>query len=139
MGDFNMGIKQSVRVLIVEDEVLTARTIANSLANLGYAVIGFARSGEEAIELATQARPDVVLMDITLKGRMDGVSATHRIQTALDIPVIYLTASSDAETVKRALYSNPYGYITKPFGEKALCDTVKSALERHRAMKNRGG
>jgi CheY-like chemotaxis protein len=134
-----MGIKQSVRVLIVEDEVLTARAIANSLANLGYAVIGFARSGEEAIELATQARPDVVLMDITLKGAMDGVSATQRIQTSLDIPVIYLTASSDAETVKRALYSNPYGYITKPFREKDLYDAVRNALERHRARGKKRG
>ena len=94
----------NAKVLIVEDEVLTARAIARGLTDLGYAVIGFARSGEEAIDMATQAQPDVILMDITLKGIMDGVSATHRIQTSLDIPVIYLTASSDAATVKRALH-----------------------------------
>jgi CheY-like chemotaxis protein len=128
-----MGVKQMVRVLIVEDEVLTARAIAGDLAGLGYAVIGFARSGEEAIDMATQAHPDVVLMDITLKGTMDGVSATHRIQTGLDIPVIYLTASSDAETVKRALYSSPYGYIVKPFREQDLHDAIRDALSRRKA------
>lgn len=130
-----MGVKQLVRVLIVEDEVLTARAIAKDLTDLGYAVIGFARSGEEAIDMASQAHPDVVLMDITLKGAMDGVSATHRIQTSLDIPVIYLTASSDAETVKRALYSSPYGYIVKPFREKDLHDAIRDALGRHKGRR----
>ena len=130
-----MGVKQPVRVLIVEDEILTARAIAGDLTDLGYAVIGFARSGQEAIEMATHARPDVILMDIKLKGPMDGVSATHRIQTSLDIPVIYLTASSDTETVKRALYSSAYGYITKPYREKDLHDAIKNALDRKRASR----
>ena len=128
-----MSVKQSVKVLIVEDEVLTARAIAGNLTDLGYAVIGFARSGEEAIEMANLARPDVILMDIKLKGPMDGVTATQRIHTSLDIPVIYLTASSDTETVKRALYSSPYGYITKPFRDTDLQDVIKNALDRKKA------
>jgi CheY-like chemotaxis protein len=107
--------------------------MAGNLTDLGYAVIGFARSGEEAIEMATQARPDVILMDIKLKGFMDGVSATHRIQTSLDIPVIYVTASSDTGTVKRALHSSPYGYIIKPFREQDLHDAIENALSRKKA------
>ena len=131
-----MSTEQPVRVLIVEDEVLTAYAIANHLKNLGYAVIGFANSGEDAIEMATQARPDVILMDIKLKGVVDGVSATHRIQSSLNIPVIYLTASSDAETVKRALHSSPYGYIVKPFKETDLLDAIKNAISRRKAKRD---
>jgi DNA-binding NarL/FixJ family response regulator len=131
-----MSTKQSVKVLIVEDEVLTAHAIANHLKNLGYTVIGFANSGEDAIEMAAQARPDVVLMDIKLKGPVDGVSATHRIQSGLNIPVIYLTASSDTETIKRALHSSPYGYIVKPFKETDLLDAIKNAISRRKAKRD---
>lgn len=133
-----MSVRQSVRVLIVEDEILTARAIAGDLTDPGYAVIGFARYGEEAIEMATQAQPDVILMDIKLKGPMDGVSAANRIQMSLDIPVIYLTASSDTETVKRALHSSPYGYIIKPFREKDLYDAIENALSRKKAKGETG-
>ena len=133
-----MSVEQPVRILIVEDEVLTAHAITSDLKNLGYAVIGFVRSGEEAIKMASRTQPDVVLMDIKLKGLLDGVSATHRIQTGLDIPVIYLTASSDAETVKRAIHSSPYGYITKPFRKKDLRDAIRNALDQKKAKRDMG-
>ena len=130
-----MNIKQPVGILIVEDAILTARAIESALKNFGYEIVGFARSGQEAIETATRARPDVVLMDIQLEGLMDGVSATHRIQTILDIPVIYLTASSDPGTIRRALHSSPYGYITKPFKEQDLHDAIENALARKKVKK----
>jgi CheY-like chemotaxis protein len=100
---------------------------------LGYDVAGIAASAEEAVGKAADTRPDVVLMDIKLKGLMDGISAAQRIQALLDIPVIYLTAHSDAETLKRVLHSKAYGYITKPFTTKHLHSAIQQALERHRA------
>jgi CheY-like chemotaxis protein len=133
-----MSAKQLVKVLVVEDEVVTARAIVRSLEALGYDVIGIADSGEKAIEMAVNTQPDVMLMDIRLKGLVDGVLATRRIQTHLDIPVIYLTALSDEQTLKRVLHSKSYGYIVKPYRDEDLHRAIGNALSRHKMKREAG-
>jgi CheY-like chemotaxis protein len=96
-------------------------------------VTGIAVTAEEAIDKAVATKPNLVLMDIRLKGITDGISAAQRIQALLNIPVIYLTAHSDPETLKRVLHSKAYGYITKPFTTEQLHDTIRQALEWHKA------
>jgi YesN/AraC family two-component response regulator len=127
--------KRQIKVLVVEDEILVAKSIEMILKSWGCDVVGTASSGEKAIEITSYAKPDLVLMDIKLKGPMDGVSTAQRIQTFFDIPVVYLTAHSDPETLKRALHSNPYGYLVKPFVEKELHQAISHALDRHRAKR----
>ena len=127
-----MSTRRAARILIAEDEIVTAMAIEDSLRNLGYELAGIVATGMEAIEKAAQVRPDLVLMDIRLKGEVDGIVATQRIQSALDIPVVYLTAHSDEETLKRVIHSNPYGCIIKPFREDELREVIEAALRRHR-------
>ena len=126
-----MDAKRQIKVLVVEDEILVAKSIEMSLKGWGYDVIGVASSGEKAIEIVSHTKPDLVLMDIKLKGPMNGVSTAQRIQAFFDIPVVYLTAHSDPETLKRALHSNPYGYVVKPFVEDELRQAIEQALDRH--------
>jgi CheY-like chemotaxis protein len=95
-------------------------------------VVGIVSSGWEAVEQAAALQPDLVLMDIKLMGPMDGVSATQRIQTQSDVPVVYLTSYSDDETLKRVLHSQPYGYLIKPFGDQELRNAINKALYQHR-------
>lgn len=125
--------KPPTKILIVEDEVITATAIERDLEKVGYQVTGIAVTAEEAIDKAVATKPNLVLMDIRLKGVTDGISAAQRIQARLNIPVIYLTAHSDAETLKRVLHSKAYGYITKPFTAEQLHDTIRQALEWHKA------
>jgi CheY-like chemotaxis protein len=136
-----METGRPIKILVVEDEAITAKALEHSLKDVGYDVVGIASSGEEAIRQAARTQPDLVLMDIMLRGLIDGVSATQRIQTRFDIPVIYLTALSDNETVKRVMHSNPYGYIVKPFTEEEVYEAIEKALGQHklkRTNKNRG-
>lgn len=121
--------KQPIRILIVEDEIITAMSIKQNLEKSGCEVTGIAASAKEAVAKTTDTKPDLVLMDIRLKGGIDGIATARQIQLTEDIPVIYLTAHSDPETLKRALHSKPYGYITKPFTTKQLHDTILQALE----------
>jgi PAS domain S-box-containing protein len=120
-------------ILIVEDERIVARDIQNRLTRLGYAVAGVTRFGEEAIRLATELRPDLVLMDIRLAGAMDGVTAAQEIRNRLQLPVIYLTAYADEETLRRARVTEPLGYILKPFEERELRTAIEMALYKHQA------
>lgn len=119
------------RVLVVEDEVIVARTIANQLTQLGYTVVDTASSGQAAIDKATQKHPDLILMDIFLKGSMDGVTAASEIRTQLDIPIVFLTAYADENTIQRAKATLPLGYIVKPFNEGELRVAVELALFKH--------
>ncbi|MCR4438177.1 MAG: response regulator [bacterium] len=123
---------RATRIMIVEDLNITALDLKNRLRKMGYEVAALAGSGEEAIQKAEQVRPDLILMDIRLKGEMDGVEAAERIRQKLDIPVIYLTAHADDSTLQRAMETRPYGYVLKPFGEKELRITIEMALHRHR-------
>ncbi len=120
-----------VRILIVEDEALVARGIQDRLKELGYEVPAVVDSGPAAVEKAGELRPDLVLMDIGLKGEMDGIQAADQIRDRFDIPVIYLTAYSDDETLKRARVSQPFGYLVKPFRTDDLHSTLEMALYKH--------
>ncbi len=118
-------------ILIVEDETIVARDLANKLGRLGYTVCGSTMHGEEAIALVRERHPDLVLMDIRLKGPMDGVTAAERIRLESDVPVIYLTAHSDRVTLDRAKLTEPFGYILKPFEERDLETHIEMALYKH--------
>jgi len=98
-------------ILVVEDEGIVARDIQATLERLGYSITGTVASGEEAINMARYNHPDLVLMDIVLKGPIDGIEAAQKIRDELDIPVIYLTANADEATVERAKLTEPFGYI----------------------------
>lgn len=119
------------KVLIVEDESIVAKDIQQSLEKLGYEVIGTAPTGENAVTLALEQHPEVVLMDIMLKGEKMGVEAADEIRSKLDIPVIYLTAYADQKTLSKAKVTEPYGYIIKPFKEVDLHSTIEMALYKH--------
>lgn len=119
------------KILIVEDESIVALNIKNRLEGLGYAVVATISSGESAIEAAAKNRPDLVLMDIKLKGKIDGIEAAGQIRSRFQIPVVYLTAYTDDETLNRAKLTEPYGYILKPFESRDLCTTIEIALYKH--------
>ncbi len=125
----------SGRILVVEDEVIVAKDIANSLERLGYTVVGATASGEEALLLAEQHRPDLVLMDIKLQGQLSGIETAERLRTTFDIPAVFLTAYADDDTLRRARVTEPYGYILKPFELRELHSTIEIALYRHTAEK----
>jgi len=120
------------QILVVEDERVVADDIKMSLQRLGYAVCGLAISGEEAIKKAEEARPDLVLMDIVLKGEMDGIEAASAISSRFNIPVVYLTAHADKHMLERAKVTEPFGYILKPFEDKELNSILEIALYKHR-------
>ena len=121
----------SAQILIVEDESIVAEDIHDSLQNLGYTAAATVSSGEEAIAKAEEIHPSLVLMDIKLEGAMDGVEAARHIRSHFDIPVIYLTAYADEETIEQAKATESYGYILKPFQERELRASVEMALYKH--------
>lgn len=118
-------------ILVVEDEVLIAEEIVERLTNLGFKVPASVTTGEEAIEKATDIHPDLILMDINLDGEIDGIEAARQIRTQFDIPVVFLSAFSDDETLERAQVTDPNGYITKPFRDRQLYIAIKIALKKH--------
>jgi len=120
-------------ILIVEDESIVAADLAGKLRQLGYEVAGTAASGEEAVLQANRLDPDLVLMDIQLEGSTDGIEAAEAIRSQLDLPIIYLTAHSDAATLARAKLSGPFGFILKPFEERELATNIEMALYKHEA------
>jgi diguanylate cyclase (GGDEF)-like protein/PAS domain S-box-containing protein len=124
-------IMETIRILIVEDEGLIARDIENMIHNAGYEVCGIAGTGKEAIEKAEGTLPDLILMDIILRGEMDGVEAAERIREHYNIPVIYLTAHTDENTLQRAKLTEPLGYTLKPVEQKELMTVIEMALYKH--------
>ncbi|MDR7666183.1 response regulator [Methanosarcina sp. Z-7115] len=125
------------RILIVEDEHIVAMGIKKMLKSLGYTVTGVASSGEDAISKTESTFPDVVLMDIMLKGDLDGVEAAREIRERFDVPIVYLTAYSDNNILERAKITEPFGYIIKPFDEKDLYSSIEIALHRQRKEKEK--
>lgn len=119
------------KILIVEDESIVAKDIQNSLKKLGYLVPTIVSSGEKAIEEIEENRPELVLMDIMLKGQMTGIESANVIRDRFQIPVIFLTAYADDNTISQAKIAEPYGYIIKPFKEKELQTTIEMALYKH--------
>lgn len=119
------------RALIVEDESLIAEELTDRLARLGFRVIAAVDSAEEGIAIATRDRPDLVLMDIRLKGDKDGVQAAQEIRQQVDVPIVYVTAYSDRSTVEQVKRSEHDGCILKPFHARELQSTIEVAMQRH--------
>jgi PAS domain S-box-containing protein len=119
------------RILVVEDEGIVALNLRRSLAGLGYEVIGVAATAADALELASTGRPDLVLMDIHIRGNVDGIDAAVRLREQGGAPVVFLTAYADEGTVERARRAAPYGYLVKPFSAPELRTTIETALHRH--------
>jgi CheY-like chemotaxis protein len=119
------------RILPVEDERVVARDLQKRLKNLGYEVPVVASSRAEANQVVEQDRPDLVLMDIRLNGIPEGIDAAREIREKFDIPVIYLTAHSDPQTLEQAKVTEPFGYLLKPFEDRELLATIEMALHKH--------
>ncbi len=122
---------ERTKILVVEDEGIVARDIKGTLQNLGYKVSDTVSSGKKAIEKTEEYQPDLILMDIKLQGKMDGIETAHRIHARYDIPIIYLTAYSDEKMLKRAKITDPFGYILKPFSDRELHSSIEIALHKH--------
>lgn len=120
-----------INVLVVEDESIVSKDIQYSLKKLGYNVVGAAATGEKAIELAGEKRPDIILMDIMLKGDVTGIEASAEIKEKYNIPIIFLTAYADENTLSKAKVTEPYAYIIKPFKEIDLHTSIEMALYKH--------
>lgn len=123
------------KILIVEDDKIGAGHTRDVLTGLGYGIAGISSSGAEGIRKVSETHPDLVLMDIVLKGDIDGVKAAEQIKARFDIPVVYLTAYADENILRRAKITEPYGYILKPFEERELHSNIEIALYKHRMAK----
>jgi two-component system cell cycle response regulator len=131
-GDSDRGAGP-VSILLVEDEGLIARDLEDTLTRLGYHVSGIASEGTEAIEMARELHPQLVVMDVSLRGDVDGIEAACAIQENAPVPVIFLTGHSDTETLQRAVMTGPLGYLIKPFQEADLRCAIEVAIHKHRA------
>ena len=118
----------NAKILVVEDEGIVSIDIRNMLKNLGYTIAGVAFLGEEAVQKAESTQPDLVLMDIGLKGEIDGIEAAKTIRDRFHIPVVFLTGFADENTLTKAKEADPSGFITKPIKEEELTATIKQAL-----------
>lgn len=122
----------NTKILVVEDEKIVAMDIKHRLITLGYSVPAVVTSGEESIEKTAEIQPDLVLMDIVLKEKMNGTEAAQQIRDSFDIPVVYLTAYANEKTLGRAKLTEPFGYILKPFEDRELHSTIEVALHKHK-------
>jgi PAS domain S-box-containing protein len=123
----------AAKILIVEDDRVVARDISQQLERLGHSVVGVTALGEQALPLTLETSPDLVLMDIRLDGAVDGIDAAEQIRRECHRPIVFLTAYSDEETVKRATSTEPFGYLLKPFEDAQLRTTIEMALYKHAA------
>ena len=123
--------EKAINILIVEDELLIAKNLSHKLESLGYQIVGIVSSGADAIQRAGEMEPDLILMDIVIKGDMDGIETAVIINQKFDIPIIYTTAYADDETLQRAENTGSYGYLLKPFKQRELHATIKIALSKH--------
>jgi DNA-binding LytR/AlgR family response regulator len=122
----------NINVYIVEDESIVAKDIQNSLKKLGYNVLGISNNGADAVKKIVDLEPDIVLMDIMIKGSMTGIDVADILKKDYNIPVIFLTAYADENTLEKAKITEPYGYILKPFKEIDLHSTIEMALYKHK-------
>ncbi len=120
----------SINILVTEDESIVRKDIEQTLEKIGYNVVGAADNGEDAIDLAVRLRPDVILMDIMLKGDMNGIAAAEEIKRTLDVPIIFLTAYADRSTLGEAKLAEPHGYILKPFKDVDLQTSIEMAIHK---------
>jgi DNA-binding NarL/FixJ family response regulator len=130
-----MSVARQEKILVVEDDTIIAITIEGRLKQFGYRVVGRASTAKDAISKTIEFEPDLVLMDIHLKGPVDGIEAAETIYGIHNVPVVYLTAFSDENTLERAQKTSPFGYIVKPFSDSTLKTTIKLALLKHDSEK----
>lgn len=123
---------QRGNILVVEDEIIVALDLKRCLQGMGYQVVQVVTTGEKAVKAAKNKRPDLVLMDIRLKGKMNGIEAAKLIHTQYDVPVVYLTAYADDQTLRQATKAGPYGYLVKPFEARELKTTIEVAIFKHK-------
>lgn len=123
--------KPTTKVLIVEDELVSANALSDELTDLGYKIVEIVDSSNDAIASIQRQAPDVVLMDIRLRGENSGILAAHEIQKITTVPIIYLTAFSDPDTLKQALSTSPYGYLTKPLRYAEVNMSIRLALSKY--------
>ncbi len=119
------------RIMLVEDELITALDIQRMLECVGYEVSATVTSGEEAVERARDIKPDLIIMDIFLSSSMDGIEASDIIVKQMDIPVIFLTSNADTNTLRRADKTKHYGYLIKPIRQNDLDSIISTAIQRH--------
>ncbi len=124
--------EQKAKILIVEDESIVAFDLKRMLLNLNYDVLDIVASGEKAIKKAVEEKPNLIIMDVMLNGPITGVEAAARIKGIMNVPIIYLTAYADTETLKSAKLTEPYGYILKPFEERVLLSTIEMAIYKNK-------
>jgi DNA-binding NarL/FixJ family response regulator len=129
-----MKAKAETRILVVEDQAIIAMTLEETLQRMGYVVIGSVCTADDAIRMVGESRPELILMDIRIQGEKDGIAAAEEINRLYKIPIVYLTAHSDNETLERARKTLPYGYLIKPFRERELHSTIQIALFKHRLI-----
>lgn len=122
-----------ISILLVEDEGVIARDLEDTLIRLGYRISGIASEGSEAIEMARELHPQLVVMDVSLRGEVDGIEAACAIQEDAPVPVIFLTGHTDPETLQRAVSTGPLGYLIKPFQETDLRCAIEVAIHKHRS------
>ena len=122
---------EGANILIVEDELITVESIRDVLESRGYSIIGDVTNGDDALALMERVQPDLILMDIKIKGDIDGIELAKIVNDKYNIPVIYLTAFADRLTVQRAKMTESYGYIIKPIGEMELVTNIEIALYKH--------
>ena len=125
----------SEKIMVVEDEWIVSERICKSLEDFGYTINSTASTGDEAIRKVEADSPDLILMDIVLKGEMDGIEAANRINSQFNIPMIYMTAYTNQEYIQRAKQTKPFSYLVKPFNQKELHANIEMALHRHLADK----
>lgn len=129
--------QKTTRILVVEDEAIVAADLQDRLGTLGYGIAGWATTGEEAIALARQERPDLVLMDIMLRGEMNGIEAASTVRSELHLPVIFLTANSNDAVLEEAKISEPFAFLLKPFEERQLRTNIEMALYKNKMEQER--
>lgn len=125
---------EEIKILIVEDEFIVANDIRNSLHAMGYVVTGIAASGEKAIRKAESEKPDLILMDIMLRGDMNGIEAAKHIHSQINVPVVFLTAYADPRIIEQAKAAKPFGYLIKSYEDRQLKATIEIALDKFQAQ-----
>ncbi|MBT4332115.1 MAG: response regulator [Candidatus Cloacimonetes bacterium] len=123
-------MEEKVKVLIVEDEVLIAQWLTAEMQDLGYNVLDFVTSGEEAIVIAKNQKPDVLLLDINLSGYIDGIDAAEKIAETLDIPIIFMTGYNEAKIFERAQMMKPVAYLEKPIDMHNIKPVIESIIKK---------
>ncbi len=130
-------MENKLRILVVEDDTSVATVLEARLETFGYRVCGKAKTGARAIGRALSKKPDIILMDILLEGELNGIEAAEEINKKMDVPIIYVTCLSGNSILDRAIKTNPYGYIVKPYDNAILRSTIEIAVHKYHAAKER--